>query len=211
MMLLEVVKENTSIGRGITMALIDSPGGRVRLARTERGLKSGEIVEELNRRGHAISPSHYSNVEGGKRELAPDLAQALAGILDMTLDEIYGRETSDIGDSEFGELSDLFADADAPTRRILLAVTRFIAGSADEVRRQMNNTIDDMATMEPAERDLFVQTCALIADMDSDSTALLSHMARVLHKIDSERRQLMVENRSLLMSRLSGAPGTSDN
>lgn len=211
MMLLEVVKENTSIGRGITMALIDSPGGRVRLARTERGLKSGEIVEELNRRGHAISPSHYSNVEGGKRELAPDLAQALANILDMTLDEIYGRETSELSDSEFGELADLFGDADAQTRRVLLASARFISGSADEVRRQMANTVDDVAAMEPAERDLFVQTCALIADMDADSTALIAHMARVLHKIDSERRQLMVENRSLLLSRLSGTPGTSDS
>lgn len=77
----------------VTMALLDTMGGRIRLARMDKDLNQLELLAKLKEVDSKfdIDPAHWSRVENNKRGISLELLVAVADLLEVSLDHLTGR------------------------------------------------------------------------------------------------------------------------
>lgn len=107
------------------MAVIDTMGGRLMLARKDAGLSQLELLEKLKEAGYDITPAHWSRVEGNKRGISLELLTAVADILEQSLDYLVGRP------QYTHEVAEEFATEEAAT------VARLVDTMDEDMRRQV--------------------------------------------------------------------------
>jgi transcriptional regulator with XRE-family HTH domain len=75
------------------MQILQSVGGRLMLARKNKGWSQLDLLEQLKeRKGIDITPAHWSRVEGMKRGASLELLIAAAELLDVSLDYLVHGE-----------------------------------------------------------------------------------------------------------------------
>lgn len=142
-----------TIYRGIDMALLDSPGGRIKLARLDKGLSGVQFLELLENKlgkGNAPSAGHLSHIESGSRKPSIDLAIAIADILEISLDAIYDREVKAKSEPVYTEAVERAADMlqamDDDMRALLLHNIEVIY-SWDQERKELHQEFWEFLNM----------------------------------------------------------------
>ena len=134
------------------MALRDTPGGRMKQARMDRGLSALQFLEILGQKigsDKVPTPGHFSNLENGKRKPSIDLAIAIADILQLSLDDIYDRESW--AEEEYSpvvkRVADMLESMDEDTRALMLHNIEQIY-QWDQERRNLHQEIYDLLTKD---------------------------------------------------------------
>lgn len=127
------------------MAVIDTMGGRLMLARKDKGLNQLELLERLKEKGHEITPAHWSRVENNQRGLSLDLLVAAADILEQSLDYLTGRPTAPEGGEHFitdeaNAVGRLLDTMDDDLRKLVLLSTQHLK-RLDEERKALHREV----------------------------------------------------------------------
>lgn len=101
-------------------------GKNIRAVRKSAGLSQEELAERVN-----ISVTHMSHIETGNTKLSLQVFVDIADALDVSADEILGRNTA--VSCDFGEeISEIFSGCDIRKIKVLTDILRTARTSLDE-------------------------------------------------------------------------------
>jgi len=140
----------------LDMALVDTPGGRLRQARADMYLSGVEFLELVNARlgsEKSLSPAHLTHIEKGDRNPSIDMLIAMADVLELSLDYIYDRDVKkeEPYSAEVMRAADMLESMDEDTRALILHnIERVYA--LDQERRELHQEIYDLLTREKPDK-----------------------------------------------------------
>lgn len=161
------------------MAVIDTMGGRLMLARKDAGLSQLELLEKLKEAGYDITPAHWSRVEGNKRGISLELLTAVADILEQSLDYLVGRP------QYTHEVAEEWATEEAPT------VARLVDTMDEDMRRQVVAHTQALKRLDEERRALHSEIAALLMEtLSSVPNGTAVRAKSVLDKINVGWREM---------------------
>lgn len=178
--------------KGFDMNLLDSLGGRLMIARKSQGLTAIELIERLKTQKEiTITSAHMSRIENDKARPSLDLLEAIADILNESIDNLLGRNISsvkgvinaDVFISEEANQGGALIDKMSPDLRTFAIQILTNIDTIDQMFKEKNENLERTVTRLRLRRDQMAQLLdAAIADMKEPA----QRRARsLLHDIDS--------------------------